>query len=366
MGPEEVTSGGLITAPGGLAVVSDTRLVVADRSGHLVQVDPVAGVQTLLATAQPFAAPHDVEFDGSQLLVADAGPSASETDDLETGETAPRDGAVAAVDPDTGAVTPVQAGLVNARAVGVAADGAWLVVASVVTCSGENLRVCTDSSTASRIDPGTLVATPLAVGDYRAEDILAFPVLADGDHDGVPDASDTCPRRFDPSLGDADGDGVGDVCDPCPLSADPPDATGACSGDADADGIPDAVDLCPLDPDPDQADADGDGVGDACDNCRLVPNPAQVDLGDPGDEDPLLPGVQRYGNACDPDLDDDGVVGASDFFAGFLPCFGLAVAAEPACGEADLDVDGRVALPDFFGHMRPGMGGAPGPGAAAP
>jgi len=46
------------------------------------------------------------------------------------------------------------------------------------------------------------------------------------DGDGIPDASDNCPRLFNPirpvdggKQGDADGDGVGDACDPCPLAA---------------------------------------------------------------------------------------------------------------------------------------------------
>jgi len=52
------------------------------------------------------------------------------------------------------------------------------------------------------------------------------PSSSDADGDGIPDASDDCPKVFNPirpvdggKQADADGDGVGDACDPCPLTA---------------------------------------------------------------------------------------------------------------------------------------------------
>ncbi|MDJ0787686.1 MAG: hypothetical protein QNK05_12825 [Myxococcota bacterium] len=74
-------------------------------------------------------------------------------------------------------------------------------------------------------------------------------------------------------------------------------------------------------------------------------------------------GIQHYGDACDADLDDDGSVGASDFFGVFRPCLGASVATRPECALADLDKDGVVAPADFFAHLRPALGLAPGPGA---
>ena len=49
------------------------------------------------------------------------------------------------------------------------------------------------------------------------------------------------------------------------------------------------------------ADRDGDGVADAGDNCRDLPNPDQRDTD-----------ADDFGNACDADLDGDGVVGAEE------------------------------------------------------
>jgi len=102
----------------------------------------------------------------------------------------------------------------------------------------------------------------------------------DTDGDAIPDATDNCPRVFNPvrpvddgAQADFDRDGEGDACDVCPLDPD----TNACSApdpsDSDADGVPNATDLCPTVPNPDQADADGDGAGDACDACPMVANP---------------------------------------------------------------------------------------------
>ncbi|MEI8257474.1 MAG: thrombospondin type 3 repeat-containing protein, partial [Deltaproteobacteria bacterium] len=99
----------------------------------------------------------------------------------------------------------------------------------------------------------------------------------DDDGDGVANATDNCPRVFNPPFDiattqdDADGDGQGDVCDALPCTR--ADGTAACVGDVDGDGVLDAADNCPTVPNATQLDTDTDGHGDACDPCPTVANP---------------------------------------------------------------------------------------------
>lgn len=119
---------------------------------------------------------------------------------------------------------------------------------------------------------------------------------------------------------------------------------------------------------PDQCleDRDRDGVPDFRDNCVEVPNPGQEDVDAGQDDDSSLRGVQHYGDACDKDFDDDGIVAPADFFSLFRPCLGADVALQPRCREADCDGDGIVAPADFFAGFRPALGTAPGPGVSLP
>ncbi|XP_055688217.1 cartilage oligomeric matrix protein [Lutzomyia longipalpis] len=125
-----------------------------------------------------------------------------------------------------------------------------------------------------------------------------FQCAPDKDLDGWPDYNLNCtsPRChmdnciFVPNSGqeDADRDGIGDVCDP----------------DADNDGILNNPDNCPLVSNPDQRDTEfggGDKQGDACDNCPTIRNPDQLDTDNDG-----------LGNACDDDIDNDGLLNSHD------------------------------------------------------
>ena len=133
----------------------------------------------------------------------------------------------------------------------------------------------------------------------------------DPDGDFLPNSMDNCPAESNPEQTDMDGDGIGNHCD----------------GDFDNDGIPNGFDNCNHESNWDQLDADQDGVGNACDfdsdndgikdngdasvannpcangdtegcddNCRFEPNPDQIDGNNDG-----------FGDACDPDLDTDGL-----------------------------------------------------------
>jgi len=81
------------------------------------------------------------------------------------------------------------------------------------------------------------------------------------------------------------------------------------------------------------SDADGDSIPDADDNCRLTYNPGQQDTDEDG-----------YGNMCDCDLDNDCVVGISDFLI-FKDAWGSSPPTNP---DADFDSDGGVGISDFL------------------
>lgn len=89
-------------------------------------------------------------------------------------------------------------------------------------------------------------------------------------------------------------------------------------------------------------DADNDGVSDGADNCLLASNPDQNDSDGDG-----------YGNACDPDLDNDNVVNFSDLAIMKSLFFGT----DP---DADLTGDGAVNFADLA-IMKTLFFGPPGP-----
>jgi len=99
-------------------------------------------------------------------------------------------------------------------------------------------------------------------------------------------------------------------------------------------------------------DSDGDGVLDPVDNCVDDPNPAQIDTDQDG-----------YGNLCDPDFDDDGVVGGTDFSI-LANVFNMSCSDPEYDAEVDLNSDCAIGGPDFslFVHF---WAGAPGPSGYA-
>lgn len=114
---------------------------------------------------------------------------------------------------------------------------------------------CPDKSGPSRPEPGqsgcpAQASAALAPGD-EAEPEAAKPSASDADGDGVPDASDACPKQVGVSSADAEQNG-------CPAEAD-----------ADGDGVPDAHDACPKEPGVKSSDAKTSGCAAKVDAGRV-------------------------------------------------------------------------------------------------
>jgi outer membrane protein OmpA-like peptidoglycan-associated protein len=129
-----------------------------------------------------------------------------------------------------------------------------------------------------------------------ATDCAEAPVEPDGDGDGIPDSSDSCPS--DP-YDDADADGVCGDIDTCEGYDD--------LTDADADYTPDGCDTCPSDP---YDDVDGDGVCGDVDICE-----GYSDLVD-SDSDGIPNGCDACKYDADNDSDSDGVCAENDICPG--------------------------------------------------
>ena len=100
-------------------------------------------------------------------------------------------------------------------------------------------------------------------------------------------------------------------------------------------------------------DADRDGVFDGQDNCSNDPNPSQLDADGDG-----------YGNLCDADLNNSGMVTTADFGV-MLSVLGRSATSSPAAAAADLNGSGTVTSTDF-GILRNRLNTAPGPSGLHP
>lgn len=102
-----------------------------------------------------------------------------------------------------------------------------------------------------------------------------------------------------------------------------------------------------------RVDSDSDGVSDTTDNCTLVANPDQLDSNGDG-----------FGNICDPDLDNDGIVTFADY--AMLTSGFLAVPGDANWNpDADLDGDNAITFADIA-LFPPYFLSVPGPSGLAP
>ncbi|MCH2173048.1 dockerin type I domain-containing protein [Myxococcota bacterium] len=99
---------------------------------------------------------------------------------------------------------------------------------------------------------------------------------------------------------------------------------------------------------PNLGDRDGDSIDDVWDNCRDVPNANQRDTDGDG-----------CGNLCDPDYDQNGNVGATDFTL-LRSLFGTSKSDPDFNSNADHDGNGTIDSTDFEIY-RNHFGGPPGP-----
>jgi hypothetical protein len=99
-------------------------------------------------------------------------------------------------------------------------------------------------------------------------------------------------------------------------------------------------------------DADADGVCDAADDCSEDANPSQLDTD-----------LDGYGNACDADYGNDGVVGGTDFVA-VGRAFGARLGEPDYSPDLDANGDGVIGGPDYvvLGRL---FAGPPGPSGLA-
>ena len=95
-------------------------------------------------------------------------------------------------------------------------------------------------------------------------------------------------------------------------------------------------------------DSDSDGIFDLCDNCSSFANTDQRDTN-----------LDGYGNVCDTDYNNDGIVGTPDYLI-LVPAFGSRFGDAIYNPDIDSNGDGVIGTPDFL-FLAKGFGSSPGP-----
>jgi hypothetical protein len=190
----------------------------------------------------------------------------------------------------------------------------------------------------------------------------------DTDGDGIPDYADNCWLVPNSDQADSDGDGIGDACDNCPGIGNPDqkDTNGngigdLCDPDLDGDGFPDktvitnaaGVVTSSTAINPGQM-VSFNGKMVAGDNCPDVPNSDQFITcnGSAGVATQCGGITSTMGDACNPDIDGDGVPNITDacpFYNGVstsaqIPGNWGESQIKSFCTGVDTDGDG---VPDF-------------------
>lgn len=222
------------------------------------------------------------------------------------------------------------------------------------TCEGDDqseidrVRIALDIRVEGGQQDGTqTLTTDVELRNQGVTSLSSDPLPStDGDSDGVPDHSDSCPTEAGdqpngcpapPSSDDDDGDGVPD--------------------DGDGDGVPDNEDACP------------DESGDQPDGCPSSPPPSgDDDDGDgvPNDEDACPDTFGDQADGCPPaptpaDSDNDGVPDAEDACPDEPGDQADGCPSPPPDGDGDGIPDGEDACPEEFGDQENGCPTPPTP-----
>ena len=199
------------------------------------------------------------------------------------------------------------------------------------------------SSSAQRVSlPGgstTIVygrSTPFPL-QIESEDLLSDPGASNGFVLAGVSVGDQCCYSTR-SAGDINGDGLDDFVLGAPRADDAPD---------EELNVGQAYVVFGRQ----SSDPDNDGVDVALDNCTAVANADQRDTDRDG-----------YGNLCDADLNNDGVVNTQDL--GLLRTVFFCLDDTPLCNHADFNGDGFVNAQDL-GFLRSGFFLPPGPSGLA-